>query len=31
MRWTPADSAWMKRLYGFVRNEEPIEPENVGF
>ena len=31
MRWTPSDSAWMKRIKSYVRNEEAMEPAYVGF
>ncbi len=31
MKWTPNDSRWMKRLKTYVKNEEPTEPEYVGF
>jgi formate dehydrogenase subunit gamma len=31
MRWTPADSRWMKNIGGYVRNEEAMEPPDVGF
>ncbi len=31
MKWTEADSRWMKRLPQFIRNEDPVEAEDVGF
>jgi formate dehydrogenase gamma subunit len=31
MRWTPADSRWMKRIKSYIRNEEAMEPADVGF
>jgi len=31
MRWTPADTVWMKRIKEYAFNREPVEPENVGF
>jgi formate dehydrogenase subunit gamma len=31
MRWTPADSRWMKRIKSYVRHEEAMEPKDVGF
>src|SRR5262249_23692660 len=31
MRWTPADRKWMGHLGKYVRNEEKLEPEEVGF
>lgn len=31
MRWTPADSRWMKRITAYVKNEEAMEPKDVGF
>jgi formate dehydrogenase subunit gamma len=31
MKWTPADTRWMKRLKTYIRNQEPTEPEYVGF
>jgi formate dehydrogenase subunit gamma len=31
MRWTRADSRWMKRIRTYVANEEALEPEDVGF
>jgi formate dehydrogenase subunit gamma len=31
MRWTPADSRWMKHIKSYVRNEEAMEPKDVGF
>ena len=30
MRWTDADRGWIKRLPQFIKNEEPVEPEDVG-
>lgn len=31
MRWTAADSSWMKNIKDYIFNREPVEPENVGF
>ena len=31
MRWTPADSRWLKRIKTYVSNEELLEPADVGF
>ena len=31
MRWTPADSRWMKRITAYMKNEEAMEPKDVGF
>jgi formate dehydrogenase subunit gamma len=31
MRWTAADSRWMKRIKSYVANEEAVEPKDVGF
>ncbi|HEU4936006.1 MAG TPA: formate dehydrogenase subunit gamma, partial [Vicinamibacterales bacterium] len=31
MRWTPADSRWIKRIKSYVSNEEALEAEDVGF
>jgi len=31
MRWTPADSRWIKRIRAYVSNEELLESEDVGF
>lgn len=31
MRWTEADTRWIRRLKTYVRNEEPVEPEYTGF
>jgi formate dehydrogenase subunit gamma len=31
MRWTSADSKWMRRLPQYVKGEEKVEPEYVGF
>ena len=31
MRWTDADRKWMKRLPDYVKGEEKVEPEYVGF
>jgi formate dehydrogenase subunit gamma len=31
MRWTKADSEWMKNIKDYIFNREPVEPENVGF
>jgi formate dehydrogenase subunit gamma len=31
MRWTPADSQWMRNIKDYMFNREPVEPENVGF
>jgi formate dehydrogenase subunit gamma len=31
MRWTGADSRWMKRIRSYVSNEEKVEAEDVGF
>ena len=31
MRWTPSDTRWMKRIKSYVRNEEAMEPADVGF
>jgi formate dehydrogenase subunit gamma len=31
MRWTEADSRWIRRLKTYIRNEEPVEPPDVGF
>lgn len=30
MKWTDADTRWIKRLRQFIRNEEPVEAEDVG-
>ncbi|MFZ3212478.1 MAG: formate dehydrogenase subunit gamma [Terriglobales bacterium] len=30
MSWTEADSRWIKHLPEFLRNAEPVEPEDVG-
>jgi formate dehydrogenase subunit gamma len=31
MRWTNADSRWMKRIRGYVLNREPVEQRETGF
>ena len=31
MRWTPSDTVWMKRIKRYVRNEDGMEPKEVGF
>src|SRR4029450_3730032 len=31
MSWTPADSRWIRRMKGYVTNEEKVESEDVGF
>ena len=31
MRWTPADSRWMKRITAYMTNQEAMEPKDVGF
>ena len=31
MRWTPADSRWMKRLKDYVTHRDTIEPPDTGF
>ena len=31
MRWTPADSRWMKRITAYITNQEAMEPKDVGF
>ncbi len=31
MRWTPSDTRWMKRIKSYVRNEDAMEPSDVGF
>jgi formate dehydrogenase subunit gamma len=31
MRWTPSDTRWMKRIKGYIRNEDAMEPADVGF
>lgn len=31
MRWTSADTRWMKRLRAYVSNREKLEPEETGF
>ena len=31
MRWTPSDTKWMKRIKSYIRNEEAMEPADVGF
>ena len=31
MRWTPADSRWMKDIKSYVKNENAVEPADVGF
>ena len=31
MRWTPSDSHWMKRIKSYVKNEDAVEPADVGF
>jgi formate dehydrogenase subunit gamma len=31
MRWTAADSKWVRRLPQYVKGEDKIEPEDVGF
>ena len=30
MKWTDADTRWMKRFRQFIRNEDPVEAEDVG-
>jgi formate dehydrogenase subunit gamma len=31
MRWTDADSKWIRRLPDYIKGEEKLEPEYVGF
>jgi formate dehydrogenase subunit gamma len=31
MKWTSDDTRWIKRLKTYVKNQEPTEPEYVGF
>ena len=31
MRWTKADSRWMRRIKAYVTNREPAEPADTGF
>jgi formate dehydrogenase subunit gamma len=31
MRWTAADSHWMRNIKNYIFNREPVEPETVGF
>ena len=31
MAWKEADRRWMKRIRNYVTNEDPIEPDDVGF
>jgi len=31
MRWTRADKEWMRHLKDYVKGEQKLEPENVGF
>jgi formate dehydrogenase subunit gamma len=31
MRWTPADTRWLKRLKGYVTHRDTIEPPDTGF
>jgi formate dehydrogenase subunit gamma len=31
MRWTKADSRWMRRIKAYVTNREPAEPPDTGF
>ena len=31
MTWTPSDTQWMKRIKSYVRNEDGMEPKDVGF
>jgi len=31
MRWTPADTRWMKPIKSYISNEEAMEPSDVGF
>jgi formate dehydrogenase subunit gamma len=31
MLWTEADTRWLKRIKAYSRNEDKIEPEDVGF
>jgi formate dehydrogenase subunit gamma len=31
MRWTEADTRWMRNIKSYVRNEEAVEPPDVGF
>jgi formate dehydrogenase subunit gamma len=31
MRWTPADTVWMNRFRDYVSNNDPLEPDDVGF
>jgi formate dehydrogenase subunit gamma len=31
MTWTPEDWAWLTRLREYVTNQEPLEPDYVGF
>ena len=31
MRWTPSDTKWLKRMKSYIRNEEAMEPPDVGF
>lgn len=31
MRWTDADTRWMRNIKSYIRNQEPVEPPDVGF
>jgi formate dehydrogenase subunit gamma len=31
MSWTPSDTQWMKRIKSYIRNEDGMEPADVGF
>src|SRR5664279_2105516 len=31
MSWTPSDSRWMKRIKSYIRNDDAMEPADVGF
>jgi formate dehydrogenase subunit gamma len=31
MRWTEADSRWMRNIKSYIKNDDPVEPPDVGF
>jgi len=31
MSWTPSDTQWMKRIKRYIRNDDAMEPADVGF
>ena len=31
MKWTAADTRWIRRIKTYIRNEEAVEPEDTGF